>query len=88
MTLGFGTGEKVVLGGVGETGRVTGAGISGVLLYGHCRSRVLYCAMDKSQNLRGKEMVVGVYRKREREINKVSMNNHAWFPAPVFKNSP
>ncbi len=50
----------VVLGGVGDTDGLTGAGVSWVVWYGHCRSRVLNCAMERSKNLRGKEMVVGV----------------------------
>lgn len=60
MTLGFWTREGVVLGGVGETGGVSGAGVSGVLSYGHRSSTVRYCATDRSQNLSGKEMVAGV----------------------------
>lgn len=64
-TLGFGmtgglTLPLVVLGGVGDTVGVTGAGGSGVDWCGHCKSKVLYSAMERSQNLRGKEMVVGV----------------------------
>ena len=60
MTLSFGTRDWVVLAWVGEIGGLTGAGVSGVLSYGHSRSRVLYSATERSQNLRGKEIVVGV----------------------------
>lgn len=68
--LGFGTADGpipslVVLGGVGVGSGASVAGLSEGLWNGHCRSTVLYCAMEKSQNRRGKEMVVGVYSKRD-----------------------
>lgn len=47
----------MVVGRLVEMGGVTGAGVLG---YGHCGSMVLYCAMERSQNLMGKETVVGV----------------------------
>lgn len=64
-TSGFGTTEElilpcVVLGGVVDADGITGAGVLGIVEYGHCRSRVLYCAIERSQNLRDREMVVGV----------------------------
>lgn len=36
----------VLLGGVGK---VHGAAVAGVLWYGHCKSRVLFCQVEKSQ---------------------------------------
>lgn len=61
--LGFGTRELlmwalVLLGS-------TSAGVNGRCRYGHCSSTVLCFIMDRSKNLRVKDMVVGVYGKKD-----------------------
>lgn len=56
-------GPLMTLGGLGETDWEGGVGITGMPSYVHRGSTVLYCATERSQNLRGKEMVVGVWRE-------------------------
>lgn len=65
-TLGFATTGGltwVVLGGLGDTATVTGAGVSWAVWCGHCKSKTLYSPTERSQYLRSKESVVEFYRK-------------------------
>lgn len=45
----------------------SGAGLFDSPPYEHWGSTILYCAVDRSQNLSVKEMVVGVYKDRVEE---------------------
>lgn len=61
----------MMLGGLRKTGRFNGAVISEGLSYEHCGSTVLYCAVDRSQNLKNKEMVLEVYREKQRQRERL-----------------